>query len=240
MSKEVLISRIKEMKCGSKTIPQQYIDCFNDYIEKVINTRVDQSINDLKAKLAESEKKIEELKGERLKFYTDDVRRTQVINGVHFDIEQLLVFSEYVEHENWVKAEKDKELDQLKQQLAEKEQAIENWKTMYESVMQTCNNDAKEIERLREELAEKDAEIERLTKSFANKNNEDLSTTINGVKFTSEQIIALQQVGYSAEYDRNQTAIAVLEDLRGNYYAYDGIEFLGYIDQQIRVLKGEE
>ena len=77
----------------------------------------DQQIAYLEAKLAESEKKIEELKGERLKFYTDEVRRTQVINGVHFDIEQLLVFSEYVEHENWLKYEKDKEIDQLKQQL---------------------------------------------------------------------------------------------------------------------------
>lgn len=47
MSKEVLISRIKEMKCGTKPIPQKYIDCFNDYIEKVINTRVDQAIEGL-------------------------------------------------------------------------------------------------------------------------------------------------------------------------------------------------
>ena len=28
-----------------------------------------------------------------------------------------MVFSEYVEHENWLKYEKDKEIDQLKQQL---------------------------------------------------------------------------------------------------------------------------
>lgn len=44
MSEAVLISRIKEMKCGSKIIPQEYIDCFNDYIEKVINTRVDEEV----------------------------------------------------------------------------------------------------------------------------------------------------------------------------------------------------
>ena len=75
-------------------------------------------IAELETKLAESEKKIEELKGERLKFYSDDVRRTQVINGVHFDIEQLFVFSEYVEHEKQVKADKDKEINELKQQLA--------------------------------------------------------------------------------------------------------------------------
>ena len=60
---------------------------------------------------------LEELKGKRLEFYNDDVRQTQVINGVHFDIEQLLVFSEYVEHEKNISADKDKQINQLKQQL---------------------------------------------------------------------------------------------------------------------------
>ena len=54
--------------------------------------------------------KIDELKGERLKFYTDEIRQTQVINGVHFDTEQLLVFSEYVEQQKMVIAEKDKKI----------------------------------------------------------------------------------------------------------------------------------
>ena len=62
---------------------------------------------------------VEELKGKRLEFYNDDVRQTQVINGVHFDIEQLLVFSEYVEHEKNISADKDKQINQLKQQLHE-------------------------------------------------------------------------------------------------------------------------
>lgn len=60
---------------------------------------------------------VEELKGKRLEFYNDDVRQTQVINGVHFDIEHLLVFSEYVEHEKNISADKDKQINQLKQQL---------------------------------------------------------------------------------------------------------------------------
>ena len=81
-------------------------------------------IKDLETKLAEKEKEIEELKGKRLKFYNDDVRRTQVINGVHFDIEQLLVFSEYVEHEKLVISNRDKEIEELKQQLAEKDEEI--------------------------------------------------------------------------------------------------------------------
>ena len=96
-------------------------ECKSDMMSDICSllNKQDKQLADLEAKLAESEKLIEELKGERLSFYTDDVRQTQVINGVHFDIEHLLVFSEYVEHENWVKADKDKEIDQLKQQLAE-------------------------------------------------------------------------------------------------------------------------
>ena len=102
-------------------------------------------------------------------------------------------------------------------------------------------------------LNKKEKEIERLTKSFANKNNEDLSTTINGVKFTTEQIIALQQVGYSAEYDQNQTAIAELEKLKRELeFTSNNNEWItarddrilngvcDCIDQQIAKLKGEE
>lgn len=47
MSKVVLNSRIKKMECGGKSIPQEYIVCFNDYIKNVINTRVDQEIAEL-------------------------------------------------------------------------------------------------------------------------------------------------------------------------------------------------
>lgn len=37
--------------------------------------------------------------------------------------------------------------------LEEKDKVIENWQTMYESVMQTCGNDAKEIKRTQDQLA---------------------------------------------------------------------------------------
>jgi hypothetical protein len=37
--------------------------------------------------------------------------------------------------------------------LEEKDKVIENWQTMYESVMQTCGNDAKEIKRIQDQLA---------------------------------------------------------------------------------------
>ena len=38
----------------------------------------------------------------------------------------------------------------LEAKLEEKDKAIENWQTMYESVVQTCHNDKEEIERLQE------------------------------------------------------------------------------------------
>ena len=40
----------------------------------------------------------------------------------------------------------------MKEQLAEKDLAIENWQTMYESIVQTCHNDKEEIERLNKQL----------------------------------------------------------------------------------------
>lgn len=122
-----------------------------------------------------------------------------------------------------------KEVGEIEQnyenQIADKDQAIESLQEINQSLGQTCNNDAKEIERLREKLAN--------TTVFAPKisNNADLIL----------QIIESDRVGIDfLKQSQNQTAIAVLEDLKGNYYAYDGIEFLGYIDQQIKALKGEK
>ena len=46
------------------------------------------------------------------------------------------------------------QIEELKQQLAEKDKAIENWQTMYESVVQTCHNDKEEIERLNKQHRE--------------------------------------------------------------------------------------
>ena len=77
-------------------------------------------------------------------------------------------------------------------------------------------------------MQKKEKEIEELAKSFACKNNEDLTTTINGVKFTTEHIIALEQIGYNAEYDKNQTAINELEKLK---------EFIKLITIQLNLLK---
>ena len=57
----------------------------------------------------------------------------------------------------------------LEATLAEKDKAIENWQTIYESVVQTCHNDKEEIERLNKQLAEKEKEIEELKKQVQEK-----------------------------------------------------------------------
>ena len=116
--------------------------------------------------------------------------------------------------------DKDKLIATLTLQLQEKDQAIENWKTMYESVMQTCNNDAKEIDRLREQIAEKDAEIEYIK-----------ATTVL-IELCDDAV--------------NQTAIAELEKVIEFAKTQDefgfrksGMEIFMFVDQQIRVLKGD-
>ena len=79
----------------------------------------------------------------------------------------------------------------------------------------------------------------------------DVQKSDKTYRFTTEQIIALQQVGYSAEYDRNQTAIAELEkvkELIKEHYNKQFPDFplgvteqihIGIIDQRIKSLKGE-
>ena len=47
----------------------------------------------------------------------------------------------------------ENKISDLEEQLAEKDKIIENLQTTYQSVMQTCGNDAKEIEKLRGKLS---------------------------------------------------------------------------------------
>ena len=92
----------------------------------------DQQISDLEAKFAESERK-------------------------NFELLTKLNLKEYAPAFCTL-ADRDCEvlgqIEELKQQLAEKDKAIENWQTMYESVVQTCHNDKEEIERLNKQHRE--------------------------------------------------------------------------------------
>lgn len=88
---------------------------------------------------------------------------------------------------------------QLKQQLAEKDQAIENWRTMYESVTQTCNNDLKEIDRLNKLVAEKEKEIDKLYEE-----NEDWSN--------ANQVLQIKLK--NKDQDKISFAVEKLEEMR--------------------------
>lgn len=64
-------------------------------------------------------------------------------------------------HEEVLECAKNQIAD-LEAKLAEKYKAIENWQTMYESVVQTCHNDKEEIERLNKQLATQEKTITNL------------------------------------------------------------------------------
>ena len=93
--------------------PYSRTDMWNKMIEQ------QDKISDLEAKLAESEKKNFELVAKiKLKEHTP-----AFCTLADRDCEALGKIAE------------------LQKQLAEKDKAIENWKTIYESVVQTCHND---------------------------------------------------------------------------------------------------
>lgn len=78
-----------------------------------------------------------------------------------------------------------KEIIKLKQQLAEKDKAIENWQTMYQSVIQSCHNGIEEDKRLREQIAVQskwlgalDEVIKQLKEQLADKNKGDNDESI--------------------------------------------------------------
>lgn len=75
--------------------------------------------------------------------------------------------------------QQDKQIADLEAKLAEKDRAIENWQTMYQSVMQSCHNSIEEDKRLREQLAVQskwlgalDEVIKQLKEQLADKNKE--------------------------------------------------------------------
>lgn len=124
-------------------------------------------------------------------------------------------------------SDQNEEILKTKQQLAEKDQAIEGLQEINKSLGQTCNNDAKEIERLREK--------------------ENLLNLIADGYYTPTNIVKRQI------REQNQTAIAELEKVRtcfGDYLKglfWNDTMLVGkvcnmvneIIDQQIKSLKGE-
>lgn len=76
------------------------------------------------------------------------------------DLDQETLYNYLQDFKDIVKAD-------LEAKLAEKDRAIENWQTMYQSVMQSSHNGIEEDKRLREQLAEKEKEFNWLHQKFA-------------------------------------------------------------------------
>lgn len=73
-----------------------------------------------------------------------------------------------------------------------------------------------EIKQLKQQLAEKDKEIERLKEITIFKDSRNMTTKINGVDFSDEQIIILQNLDVLKKYDQTQLAIQELEKVKFN------------------------
>ena len=105
-------------------------DLTNEEVFEELRTELRQ-LADLEAKLVESEKSKESYRLQNEQHHL-----------------QLLQFYSRLGVEAFGADIHEKALETLmimKEQLAEKDLAIENWQTMYESVMQTCHNDKEEI-----------------------------------------------------------------------------------------------
>lgn len=119
-------------------------------------------------------------------------------------------------------------IEELKQQLAEKDKAIENWQTMYESVVQTCHNDKEEIERLNKLFAEKEKEIH-----WKNCDMAGAEATIEELKI---KIIDLNQDKISFALEQLEKVKELLyPELRFDYSLY--LRVTHKIDNQINQLK---
>lgn len=109
------------------------------------------------------------------------------------------------DNQNWIE-----ETTQLKQQLEDAEEHIDNLELQLREQYQI-------VDEKDEQLAEKEKEIEKITRIVAYKDDMDRSTTINGVKFTNEQIITLQNIDYFADkhnQDKISFAIEQLEKVK--------------------------
>lgn len=112
------------------------------------------------------------------------------------------------------------------------------------------------INELKQQLEEKDKEIAHLKEITIFKDSRNMTTKINGVDFSDEQIITLQNLDILKKYDQTQLAITELEkakDLIKHFCDIHSDEYYGVksqvkdieqdvcgkIDNKIKELKGE-
>ena len=227
---------IKGSKCNWSDAELVYET--DDNPEIITHEAIPELIANLEAKLAESEKNLalcEQLREVEENEYSKDIGKTN--SALLRKCEQT---SRLIE-----------EIKRLKQQLAEKDQAIEGLQELNQSLGQTCNNDAKEIERLREQLVEKDVEFQSLKLLLdAVDHYKQYQKDANLVILNPENCYA---DGYKVVIKTdNQTAIAELEKVKerfndrlDNFYLpldhrQTLKEVFKQIDQQIKELRGDK
>ena len=179
-------------------------------------------VADLEAKLAESEKKNFELVAKiKLKEHTP-----AFCTLADRDCEALSKIAE------------------LQKQLAEKDKAIENWQTIYESVVQTCHNDKEEIERLNKKLETQENTITNLVED----NRASQEWYRKQLAEKEEEIEYQENMKILAVENQNKKAIEQLEKVKGLIANHtqelwtcenDDIDVVLYeeIDKQIKQLK---
>lgn len=196
------------------------------------NEKLQDKVADLEAKLAECEKSKESYR----------------LQNEHHHL-QLLQFYSRLGVEAFGADIHEKALETLmimKEQLAEKDKAIENWQTIYESVVQTCHNDKEEIERLNKKLETQEniitnlVEDNRASQEWYRKQLEEKDKEIEYQE--SMKILAVE--------NQNKKAIEQLEKVKGLIANHtqelwtcenDDIDVVLYeeIDKQINELKGK-
>jgi light-regulated signal transduction histidine kinase (bacteriophytochrome) len=120
--------------------------------------------------------------------------------------------------------QQNKQIADLEAKLAEKEKEIENWRYMYEGVMQSCHNGIEENNRLEKLLAEKDEQINMLEEH----------------KFYADNIIqSYADKCKNHNQDKISFAVEQLEKVKlyNRQRAYNYMPLTNYIDNQIKQLK---
>lgn len=127
------------------------------------------------------------------------------------------------EHElliNDFEEETEKLRKQIKQESDARERFVEEVKNLKEQLQEQIDYKDEYYhywQETKKELAKKDAELEKITRIVAYRDNMDRATVINGVKFSDEQIITLQNIDYFADkhnQDKIEFAVEQLEQTR--------------------------
>lgn len=153
---------------------------------------------------------------------------------------------------------KYKQIADLEAKLAEKDKAIENWQTMYESVVQTCHNDKEEIERLNKQLETQENTITNLVEDNRasqewykkqleekEKENELMAKTLKLTKFVEKEVnqdkisFTIQQLEKVKE-EIDKRPLTVRNCGYGEFEEILLDDVYDVIDNQINGLKGEK